>query len=248
MEIKNENEIKKIREAGRIVAKIHELIIQNSRPNISLNELDKIAHDYIKKMNVKPSFLNYQGYPKTICTSLNNAMIHGVPNDKKLKEGDVLSIDVAVEYEGFVADGATTFGIGNISTENKKIIEVTKKILMGAIDIAKEGNTLGDISNFIYSEAKKNGYSVSKNFAGHFIGKNMHEEPLVLNYGKKGKGLILKEGMTLCIEPIIFKGEENVIIDPIDNWTIYLKNGSISTHEEHTIVVRKNKGEILTKL
>lgn len=248
MELKTDIEIKKMREAGRMVAKIHKLVMENAKPGVSLNHLDQLAHEFIKKMNLKPSFLNYQGYPKTICTSLNNAMIHGIPNDKKLKEGDVLSIDVAVEYEGFVADGATTFGIGKISSEDQKIIEITKKILNESIKIAKHGNTLGDIGNFIYNEAKKNGYSVSKQFAGHFIGKSMHEEPLVLNYGKKGKGITLKEGMTLCIEPIIFKGEEEIIIDPIDNWTIYLKNGSTSTHEEHTIVVRKDKGEILTKL
>ncbi len=246
--IKNAEQIKIMEEAGKIVAQIHNLIKENAKPGVTLKHLDGLTHKFIIEKEATPSFLGYEGFPNVVCLSLNSAMIHGVPSDKVLKEGDVLSVDVAVKYKGYSADAATTFGIGEISEKDKKIIDATKDILKKAIEVAKDGNTLGDIGEIISSETKKYGYSVSKNYAGHFIGKEMHEEPLVLNYGKKGKGMVLKEGMTLCIEPMLFYGKEELIVDPFDNWTVYVKNGKTATHEEHTIVVGKTEGRILTKI
>lgn len=247
MKIKNQNQIKNMKIAGKIIAKIHLEAKKFAKPGANLIEVDELASKIIKENNGKPLFLNYQGYPAHICTSLNSEVIHGIPRNYILKDGDFFTLDVGVEYNGMAADAATAIEVGKLSPKDKRLINATKATLQAAIDIVKPGTTLGDIGHTIETTAKKYNYNISEEYVGHFIGEQMHEEPLVLNTGIAGKGLKLKEGMTFCIEPILIDGDNTLFVDPLDKWTVRTRKGSNASHEEHTILVTKNGAEILTK-
>ncbi len=245
--IKNESEIKLMREASQIVAIVHQELKKLLKPGISLLELNNKAEEIILKNNATPTFKGYHGFPSSICASINDIMVHGIPNDRTLKDGDIISIDVGVMKDGWNGDAAFTFPIGNVSKEAKLIMKVTKEALNESIKFAKPGVSLGELGGFIESFAIKNGFTSAREYVGHGIGKEMHEDPLVPNYSFKG-GEILKEGMTICIEPMFINGKDELFVDPLDGWTVRTKHGGITTHDEHTIVIRKNGGEILTKL
>lgn len=246
--IKNSQELKDIKRAGYIVAKIHQRAQEISKPGVSLLKINELAEKYIKKYNGKSLFLNYQGYPAYVCTSVNSDVIHGIPRDYKLKEGDFYTLDVGVSYNGMCVDAAALITVGKIDEKTKRLLKATKEALNNAIKVVKPGATLGDIGYQISATADKYGYNVSKEYVGHFIGKEMHEDPLVLNEGKKGEGFRLEEGMTFCIEPIFIDGEEDLFVDPLDKWTVRTKHGENAAHIEHTILVTKTGGEILDKL
>ncbi len=245
--IKTQEQIEKMSKAGSIVAKVHKLVQEEAKVGTNLLYLDKIAHDLIIKEGGEPIFLGYNGFPNSICTSLNNTMVHGVPTNYDLKDGDLFSLDVGVKYQGYCADAATTFIVGTPSKKAQDLVEFTKKVLNDVISILKPGITLGDVGEFIETRTKEKGYTISKDYVGHFIGEEMHEDPMVPNYGKKGKGLVLEEGMTFCIEPMVIIGKEKLFVDPLDNWSVKTKHNGLTSHEEHTILITKDKGEILTK-
>ncbi len=245
--IKTNEQIDKMKVAGKIVATIHEELKKNIKPGIKLIDLNEITEKIILENEATSTFKGYQGFPASICTSVNSVMVHGIPNNYKLKDGDVLSVDVGVEKDGWCGDAAFTVAVGEVSDQKQKIIDVTKQALDSAIKFVKPGITLGELGEHIESFAKNNGFSVSRNFVGHGIGQKMHEEPFVPNYKFKG-GLVLKENMCLAIEPMFIDGEDDLFIDPLDKWSVRSKHGGLTTHFEHTIVVKENGGVILTKI
>ncbi len=248
--IKTEEQILKIKEASRIVALVHKELKSMIAPGISLIELDKKAEQIILSEGGKPTFKGFPGstpFPASICVSINNEMVHGIPRDIKINEGDIVTIDVGVVKDGWNGDAAFTMGVGQVSKRAELIMNATKEALASAIKFAKPGITTGELGAHIESFALKHGFSVTKEFVGHGIGKKMHEDPYIPNYGFKG-GDILQEGMTICIEPMFIDGPDDLFIDPIDKWTVRTKHGGLATQDEHTIVIRKNGGEILSKL
>lgn len=246
IELKSEREIKIMRENGKIVASTLEFLKDRIRPGVKAIELDGWAEEFIKSKNAQPAFKGYRGFPANICVSINEEVVHGIPDQRALKEGDIVSVDVGVLRDGFYADGAWTFPVGRISNEAKKLLEVTRNALEAGINQAKAGNRIGDVSFAVQSVAEKNGYSVVRELTGHGIGRKMHEEELnIPNFGISGTGLLLKEGMTFAIEPMVNIGTYKVKT-LADNWTVVTEDGSLSAHFEHTIAVTKNGGEILT--
>ncbi|BDU67446.1 MAG: methionine aminopeptidase [Candidatus Tyloplasma litorale] len=244
--VKTKHQISKMKEAGRIVALVHKELKKIIQPNISLIELNDLAEKIILDEGGKPAFKGYDGFPAAICSSVNEVMVHGIPSNYRLNSGDIISIDVGVEKNGWYGDAAFTVGVGKVSSKAQKLIDVTKNALNSAIKFAKPGITLGELGKHIESFALKNGYSSAHDFVGHGIGTKMHEEPFVPNYEFKG-GMKLKEGMTICIEPMFIDGPDDLFIDPIDKWTVRSKNKDLTTHYEHTILITKEGGEILTK-
>lgn len=243
--IKTANEIKIIRECGKIHAEIMNEIKKNIKEGVATKTLDDIARTLCSKFSVIPSFLGFQGFPAAICTSINEEIVHGIPSERVLRDGDILSVDLGVLYKGFHTDACQTFAIGNIPQETKKLINTTKNCLEKAISIIKEGIFLGDISNIIQKTAEKENFNIVKNLTGHGIGRKLHEPPQILNYGEKGTGYILQAGMILAIEPIITSGKDkNYTLD--DNWTIVSVDKMFSAHFEHTVLVTKNGSEVFT--
>ncbi len=244
--IKSKSEIEKMREAGRITGLALVEISKHIKPGITTAELDKIARDFIKRQGAAPSFLNYNGYPASICASVNSAVVHGIPSKNiVLKEGDIISIDVGAYKNGYHGDAARTYGVGKISDEAARLIQVTKQSFFEGIKNARHGAKLGDISAAIQEYVEDNGYSVVRDLVGHGIGKNMHEDPSVPNFGHYGKGVRLAAGMTLAVEPMVNEGEyEVVVLD--DDWTVETEDGSLSAHYENTILITKGEAEILT--
>ena len=204
--IKTDQEIKLMKEAGRIVGKVHNELKAMIKPGISLLELNDKAEEIIRKEGATPSFLGYHGFPATICSSVNEVLVHGIPNDYQLQDGDIVSIDVGAYKDGYHGDAAFTMCVGNVSKEAENLSKATKVALQRAIDMAKPGNTIGDIGNVIEKTAKEYGVKLTKEYIGHGIGKNLHEEPAVPNYGNKGDGPTLKTGMTIAIEPMFIVG------------------------------------------
>lgn len=245
--LKTKAEIQLMREAGKIVAETHEVVKDAIVPGITTRELDIIAEENIKKYNAVPSFKGYGGFPGSICTSLNNKVVHGIPGDEIVKEGDIISIDIGAYYKGYHGDCAKTHGVGLISEENRKLIEVTKESFYESLKFAKVGNRLSDISHTIQAHTEKNGFSVVRSLVGHGIGKDLHESPNIPNYGKPNKGPILKSGMVLAIEPMINQGSYHVYCLP-DKWTIVTNDGKNSAHYEHTIAITEGDPQILTCL
>lgn len=246
IEIKSEKEIELIKRASVIVAKTLKVLKESIRPGISTYELDEIAFKTIKSENAKPAFLGYRGYPATTCISVNEEVIHGIPDRKKiLKEGDIVSIDVGAIYEGFYGDAAITVPVGNIKKEHQKLIDVTRKALEIALSVVRNGVFLGDVSFAIQEFVESNGMNVVRDFTGHGIGRNLHEEPSIPNFGKKGTGPMLRTGMTLAIEPMVCLGESKVRFLK-DGWTVVTEDGSYSAHFEHTICVTDSGCEILS--
>lgn len=245
IELKSEREIKIIRENGRIVAMTLNYIKEKIKPGIKTIELDFWAEEFIKRNKAVPAFKGYHGFPKNICVSINEEVVHGIPGQRVLKEGEIVSVDVGVLKDGFYADGAWTFPVGEIADEFKKLLEVAKKGLEAGIAQANSGNRLGDISFAVQSLVEQNGFSVVRDLTGHGIGRQMHEDPPIPNFGVSGMGPLLKEGMVLAIEPMVNAGTYKIkTLD--DNWTVVTEDGSLSAHFEHTITVTQNGGEILT--
>ena len=243
--LRSDEEISEIRSAGRIAALTLEKLKKYAKVGTTTNELDKIACDEILMQGGQAAFKNYKGYPANICTSLNEVVVHGIPSDRPLKEGDILSIDVGVKVKNFYADAAITIGIGKISDTAKILIKVTKDALYRGIENARPGKRLSDISASIQAFVESNGFSVVRAFVGHGIGEKIHEEPEIPNFGAPNKGPRLEPGVILAIEPMVNAGAFEVeILD--DGWTAVTKDRSLSAHFEHTIAIRENDPEILT--
>lgn len=244
--IKSKSEIEKMRIAGKITGDALKLIEKHIKPGVTTFELDKIAFDFIKKQGATPSFLNYNGFPGSICASPNSQVVHGIPSKNVvLKEGDIISIDMGAYIGGYHSDAARTFPVGKISDEAQRLIDVTRESFFEGIKYATHGAKLGDVSAAIQEYVEKNGYSVVRDLVGHGIGKNLHEDPSVPNYGKAGKGVRLAQGMTLAIEPMVNAGEYDVVVLD-DDWTCETEDGSLSAHYENTVVITKGECEILT--
>lgn len=248
--IKTKKEIDFIRESCRIVAETLQLLKSNVNEGVSTIELDQIAEDYIRSNDAVPAFKGYSqgglpGFPGSVCTSLNNAVVHGIPGNLKLQEGDIVSLDIGVLKNNFYGDAAITVAVGKISDEKKKLMEVTEKSLYLGIEQAKNGNKVHDISFVVQEYVERNGFSVVRDLCGHGVGKLLHEDPAVPNFGKKGTGSKLKNGMTIAIEPMVNAGTYNVITGS-DGWTVLTADGSPSAHFEHTILIQDDSPEILT--
>jgi methionyl aminopeptidase len=245
--LKSLQEIEKIRKASLIVAEVLDGIRGVVRPGISTQSLDEFAERFILAAGAKPAFKGYRGYPKTLCTSVNNEVIHGIPSkDVVLKPGDIISIDVGAVVEGFYGDAAMTLPVGTITPAAERLVRVTEESLSRGIAQAQPGNHLYDISHAVQSYVESNGCSVVREFVGHGIGRNLHEDPQLPNYGEQGKGLRLKSGMVLAIEPMVNAGKSATVVKD-DNWTAVTADGSLSAHFEHTIAVMPDGPWILTK-
>jgi methionyl aminopeptidase len=251
--IKTKKEIEILREGGRILAFVLHEVAKNARLGVMTMELDRLAEELIKKKGGSPSFKNYKTsddkipYPASLCVSINDEVVHGIPSERKLKDGDIVSLDLGLEYKGFYTDIAVTVPIGKVSKNAKKIIDATKKSLDKGIKIIKENVFTGDIGYAIQSYAESKGFNVVRRLVGHGVGYDVHEDPQVPNFGKPKTGIQLKTGMVLALEPMLTDGDFDIIIDK-DNWTWKTKDGSLSAHFEHTIVVTKSGAEILTKM
>ncbi|MEQ1620351.1 MAG: type I methionyl aminopeptidase [Methylococcales bacterium] len=244
--IKTDSEIEKMRIAGRLAAEVLEMIEPFVVPGVTTDELDKICHDYIVDVQKAiPAPLNYHGFPKSICTSINQQVCHGIPSDKKLKSGDIVNVDITVIKDEYHGDTSKMFCVGEVSPHAQRLVKVTQEAMMLGIEQVKPGATLGDIGNAIQKHAESNRYSVVREFCGHGIGKKFHEEPQVLHYGKPGEGDVLKSGMILTIEPMINLGKRHVKVLG-DGWTAITKDRSLSAQWEHTILVTDQGYEILT--
>ena len=237
-----------MREAGKILAKVHEELKDAIRPGMSTLDIDKLGEKLIRSYGCIPSFLNYNGYPASICVSVNDEVVHGIPHkDHILCEGDIVSLDAGVIYKGYHADAARTYGVGKISDEAAKLIEVTKQSFFEGIKMAKDGNHLHDISNAIADYCESFGYGVVRDLVGHGIGKNLHEDPQIPNFHQRRRGIKLQKGMTLAIEPMVNAGTYEVAwLD--DDWTVVSDDGSLSAHYENTVLITDGEPEILTIL
>lgn len=244
--LKTENEIEKMQKAGRILANCHKEIKKMIRPGISTYDIDKFAEEFIKKNGATPEQKGYQGYPFATCTSVNDEICHGFPGKKPLRNGDIVTVDMVVNLNGWLADSAWSYAVGNISEEAKKLMEVTEKSLYIGIEKAAAGNRIGDISYPIQSYVEAQGFSVVRDFVGHGIGKEMHEEPQVPHFGRPGRGPRITTGMVFTIEPMINVGTYHCTIDN-NNWTARTKDGKLSCQYEHTIAITENGVIIITK-
>ncbi|MCI5057885.1 MAG: type I methionyl aminopeptidase [Flavobacteriales bacterium] len=242
---KTEEEIDLIRESSLLVGKVHGEISKWIEPGVTTLKLDAIAEEVIRDHGGEPAFKGYNGFPNTLCASPNECVVHGIPNDKPLKEGDIISLDCGVEMNGFFGDSAYTYPVGDVSEEVSNLLIATKESLYKGIEQAVSGNRLGDIGYAIQNYVETQGYGVVRELVGHGIGRELHEDPQVANYGRRGKGTQLKEGLVIAIEPMINIGTKDVK-ELSDGWTIVTGDAKPSAHFEHTIVVRKNKAEILS--
>ena len=243
--IKNERELRSMRQACKITAAARALAGEMVRPGVSTREIDKAVREYIVAQGAKPSFLGYHGFPASACISVNNTIIHGIPGGYVLKEGDIVSVDVGALYEGFHGDCAATFACGAISTEAQKLIDVTKQSFFEGIRFAKRGNRVQDISHAIQTYVESNGFSVVRSFVGHGVGRQLHEEPEVPNFGNPGRGPRLVPGMTLAIEPMVNEGVYDAKVLK-DGWTTVTADGKLSAHYENTVLITDGEPEILT--
>ena len=245
IKIKSPREISLMKEAGRIVAVCHQEIANIIQPGITTIELDALVEKVIRDNGATPSFKHYHGFPASICASVNDCVVHGIPNSTKLKDGDIIAVDIGANYKGYHGDSAWSYAIGNISDEDKLLMKVTEESLFVGLEQARIGNRLSDISNAIQEYVKPFGFGIVEEFTGHGIGSDLHEDPPIPNFGQKGLGPILKEGMTLAIEPMINAGTKRVKILP-DGWTTKTVDARNSAHYEHTILITKDGYEILT--
>ncbi len=245
MTIKSAQEIKIMAEGGKILARIMEELGKKVKPGVSTEELDRAAEALILKSGSQCSFKGYQGYPACLCASINQEIVHAVPSSRVLKEGDIISLDLGLFYKGFHADMAKTLPVGKVSPEVQRLIRVTRKALKRGIKKAKPGNTFGDIGNTIQRHVESQGFNVVRDLCGHGIGKELHEEPQILNYGKRKTGPEIKEGMTFCLEPMVTVGDYHIKKSK-DGHAFETADGSLSCHFEHMVVVTKNGAKILT--
>ena len=247
--IKTPDEIEKMRVAGRLAADVLEMIEPHVKPGVSTGELDRICHDYI--VNVQhaiPAPLNYNGFPKSICTSPNQVICHGIPSDSKiLKNGDILNIDITVIKDGYHGDTSKMFFVGDVAPHASRLVRVTQECLYKAIEIVRPGAQLGDIGHVIQTHAEANNYSVVREYCGHGIGRVFHDDPQILHYGKPGTGMKLQEGMTFTIEPMINLGERHTKLSKVDGWTVTTRDRRLSAQWEHTLAVTAAGVEVLTR-
>jgi methionyl aminopeptidase len=244
---KSETELKLMRKAGRIVAETHRLLAKSIQPGITTKELDQIAEDYIHSQGAVPSFKGYNGFPASICASVNDELVHGIPGQRKLNEGDIISIDIGAQYHGYHGDSAWTYPVGKVSDTALKLLEVTERSLYAGLELAKPDVRLFTLSHAIQKCIEDEGFSVVREYVGHGIGADLHEEPQIPNYGLPERGPRLRQGMVLAIEPMVNVGERFVKTLE-DNWTVVTVDGSICSHFEHTIAITADGFEILTKL
>ena len=244
--IKSASQIEKMRESCRLTKEVLGLLEEHIKPGVNTKQLDKLVHDFYVSHGARPNFLNYNGYPASICASVNDEVVHGIPSKRRiLKEGDIISVDLGCTLDGWNSDAARTFGVGKISDEAQRLIDVTKQSFFEGIKFLKHGAKLGDISSAIQKYVEDNGFGVVRDLVGHGIGREMHEDPSVPNFGKAGHGVKLAAGMTLAIEPMVTAGHYKVcILD--DDWTVVTDDGSLAAHYENTVVVTKDGYEILT--
>ena len=243
--LKSRDEIAVMREAGRINAEVLQMLVDCLRPGLVEKELDEIVRREFKRRSVIPAFLGYQGYPATVCVSINEEIVHGIPGDREIVDGDIVSIDLGCVHKGFVADSAVTVAVGNVSPEGRRLIEVTRESLRRGIEAARAGVRLGNIGAAIQAYAEGEGFSIVREYVGHGVGRQMHEDPQVPNYGNPDSGPVLKEGMVIAIEPMVNVGDWRTKRDS-DNWTVRTLDGSLSAHFEHTIAIRDGEAEVLT--
>ena len=242
---KSPREIATMKQAGKIVALAREAVASAIAPGVTTKQLDRIAEKVIRQQGALPSFKGYGGFPASICTSINSVLVHGIPDQTALNDGDLISIDIGACYKGYHGDAAWTFAVGRVSEEVVRLMEVTRQSLFIGLEQAKPGNRLSDISHAIGEFVEAHGYSVPIDYTGHGIGTHLHEEPAIPNFGSPGKGILLKEGMTLAIEPMVHAGKPHTRV-LADDWTVVTKDGSLAAHYEHTIVITKDGYEILT--
>lgn len=243
--LKSEEEVLLIRESAQVLGKAHAEVAKWIKPGMTTKQLDKVAEEYIKDHKGQPSFKGYNGFPAALCISLNDVVVHGFPSQYQLREGDIISIDCGVKLNGFHSDSAYTYPVGNISAEVMSLLKRTKQSLYLGIEQAAEGKRVGDIGHAIQSYVERFGYGVVRELVGHGVGRNLHESPEVPNYGKRGQGPKLREGIVIAIEPMITLGKRAVVQEK-DGWTIRTTDRKPAAHFEHTVLVRKGKAEILT--
>lgn len=245
--LKLPEEIEKARTSNRIVAEVLSKVGEQVKPGVRTKDLDKIAEEITEKRGAKPAFKGYRGYPYSLCISINEVVVHGMPSERVLEEGDILGLDFGVFFQGFFGDSAVTLPVGKISEKAARLIEVTRESLYAGIEQAREGNRLGDISAAVQAVVERAGYSVVRDFVGHGIGKDLHEEPQIPNFGKKGRGIELKRGMILAIEPMVNEGKYMVQVLP-DGWTVVTKDSGLSAHFEHSVAITEKGPDILSLL
>jgi methionyl aminopeptidase len=243
--LKSAREIEIMRRSGKITSKTLERLMQAARPGVTTAQLDHIADESIRSMGGVPTFIGYNGYPSAICTSVNDEVVHGMPGDRVLVEGDLLSLDIGTTLEGYVSDSAITVPIGNVSEAAKRLMRITQECLMLGIAQMQTGNHLGDIGHAVQQHAESNGYGVVRALVGHGIGRKMHEDPQVPNYGTAGQGTLLRNGLVLAIEPMITEGTWEVATLQ-DGWTVVTEDGKLAAHFEHTIAITDHGPKILT--
>jgi methionyl aminopeptidase len=244
--LRDQTEIEAIRGAARLVAKTLQLLQREVRPGVTTAELDRIAEEFILKSGGRPAFKGYRGFPASICQAVNEEVVHGIPGARRLEEGDIVGLDVGVEKDGFYGDSAVTVPVGAVSDEARRLLDVARESLAKGIEQARAGNRVGDISFAIQSHVEREGYSVVRALVGHGIGREMHEEPQVPNYGAPGRGPRLMVGQVLAIEPMVNIGTADVVTQP-DGWTVVTRDGSLSAHFEHTVAVGRDGPEILSR-
>ncbi|MCI6728610.1 MAG: type I methionyl aminopeptidase [Candidatus Faecousia sp.] len=243
--IKNERELEAMRQACKITAAARALAGEMVRPGVTTKQIDKAVHDFIVKQGAKPSFLHYGGFPASACISVNSTVIHGIPDGRVLQEGDIVSVDVGAYFRGFHGDCAATYPCGKISPEAQKLIDVTRQSFFEGLKFAKQGNRISDISHAVQTYVESNGYSVVRDFVGHGVGAQLHEEPEVRNFGAPGHGPRMLRGMTLAIEPMVNEGTYEVRVLK-DKWTTVTADGKLSAHYENTVLITDGEPEILT--
>ncbi|MEW6045707.1 MAG: type I methionyl aminopeptidase [Bacillota bacterium] len=243
--IKRPDEIRRMRAAGQIVGQLLLEIERRVRPGVTTRDLDRFAEEFIRARGGVPSFKGYRGYPASICTSVNEQVVHGIPAERRLREGDVLSVDVGVFLDGYHGDGARTFAVGEVDPEARRLLEVTERALLAGIEAARPGRRVSDIGHAVQQVVEAAGFSVVREFVGHGIGQQMHEDPQVPNFGPPGRGARLQPGMTLAIEPMVNEGVSDVTILE-DNWTAVTVDGRRSAHFEHTVAITEDGPMVLT--
>lgn len=247
IKIKSESQIARMREVGKIVAYTHEVLKAHIKPGITTKELDRIAENEIRKYNAIPAFKGYGGFPASICTSVNEQVVHGIPSSLILKDGDIISIDIGAFKDNFFGDAAKTHGVGNISAEAQKLMDITKESFYEGLKYCKEGYRLSDVSHAIQSYVENNGFSIVRDYVGHGIGTALHEDPQIPNFGSPGRGLRLAKGMVLAIEPMVNAGDYQVKTLS-DEWTVVTIDGRNSAHYEHTLAITDDEPVLLTSM
>lgn len=243
--LKSDREIKLMRQAGRLVALAHQVVQETLRPGVTTAEIDRRVEAFIRANNAIPSFKGYRGFPASTCISINEELVHGIPGPRRIEEGDIVSVDIGVIYRGYHGDSAWTYPVGEVSPEARRLLEVTQQALMAGIEQARPGKRLGDISHAIQQVVEAAGFSVIREYVGHGIGREMHEPPQVPNFGEPGKGVLLRPGMTLAIEPMVAMGDWHTRVLS-DNWTVVSADGSLTAHFEHTVAITEDGPYILT--